>query len=268
MLSGSWANPAWTYWPSTSRSTGSPEMFGWLQALVILAVVVALHVPLGDYMARALDGGRHFAIERRMYGLCRIDPDSEQNWRRYLYALLAFSVVSIVVLFALFSFQNYLPWSLGHEGMPWELALHTAVSFTTNTSWQNYAGESTTGHLAVMAGLGVQAFASAAVGMCVGLAVTRALVRHGGRTVGNFWVDLFRSIFRVLLPIAVVGGLVLIALGVQQNLMGAQTVNTIAGGSQTLIGVPIGSWEPIKLMSGDGGGFFNASSAHPLENPN
>ncbi|MDX3073751.1 potassium-transporting ATPase subunit KdpA [Streptomyces sp. MI02-7b] len=229
---------------------------GWLQATLVIAVVVGLHVPLGDYLARALDGGRHLAPERLLYRVCGIDPDREQNWRHYLFALLAFSAASIAALFALFTFQDRLPWSLGRDGMPWPLALHTAVSFTTNTSWQNYAGESTTGHLAVMAGLGTQAFASGAVGICAALALVRGLVRHGADELGNFWVDLIRSVLRVFLPLAVVSGLLLMAFGVPQHLSGA---DQLAG--------PVGSWEPIKLLSGDGGGFFNANSAHPLENP-
>ncbi|MGW5361754.1 potassium-transporting ATPase subunit KdpA [Actinopolymorpha pittospori] len=242
-------------------------MYGLIQALFPLTLVVALHVPLGDYMARALDGTRHLRVETAIYRVCGVDPDREQDWRHYLLALLAFTFASIAALFALFTVQDKLPWSLGHEGMPWRLALHTAVSFTTNTSWQNYAGESTTGHLAVMAGLGTQAFASAAVGICVALALVRGFVRRNTDELGNFWVDLIRTILRILVPIAVVSGLVLIALGVQQNLAGAHTVSTLAGGQQTLIGGPVGSWESIKLMSGDGGGFFNASSAHPFENP-
>ncbi|GIH23581.1 potassium-transporting ATPase potassium-binding subunit [Acrocarpospora phusangensis] len=242
-------------------------MYGWFQALSILSLLLILHVPLGDYMAKALDGGRHLKVERALYRVCGVDPDREQDWRRYLLALVAFSTVGVAALFALFTTQGILPWSLGHGGMPWELALHAAVSFTTNTSWQNYAGESTTGHLAVMAGLGVQGVASGAVGMCAALALTRGLARRGGLGLGNFWVDLVRSVFRVFLPLAVVFGVALIAMGVQQNLDGAQTVNTLAGGTQTVIGGPVGSWEPIKLMTGDGGGFFNASSAHPFENP-
>ncbi|MFF4754471.1 potassium-transporting ATPase subunit KdpA [Streptomyces sp. NPDC002514] len=242
-------------------------MYGWLQATLILAVVVALHVPLGDHMARALDGGPHHRAERALFKVCGIDPDGEQDWRHYLFALLAFSLVSIAALFTLFTLQGRLPWSTGHEGMPWRLALHTAVSFTTNTSWQNYAGESTTGHLAVMAGLGVQAFASAAVGICAALALVRGLVRRDTDRLGTFWVDLIRTIFRIILPLSVVCGIVLIALGVPQNLDGPHTVTTIAGGQQTLLGGPVGSWEPLKLMSGDGGGIFNANSAHPFENP-
>jgi len=242
-------------------------MAGWLQVLLVLSVLVAAHVPLGDYMARTLDGGSHWRAERLLYRVCGIDPDREQGWKHYFVALMAFSMMGILALFGLLTCQQWLPWSLGHGGMPWQLALNTAVSFTTNTSWQNYAGETTTGHLAVMAGLGVQAFASAAVGMCVGLALIRGLVRRSTSDLGNFWVDLFRCILRVLLPLAIVSGLVLIAMGVEQNLHGAQTLTTVAGAKQTLIGGPVGSWESIKLMSGDGGGFFNASSAHPFENP-
>lgn len=242
-------------------------MAGWMQAFLVIAVVVGLHVPLGDYMARQLDGGRHLRFERVLYRVCGIDPEKEQTWKHYLLSLLAFSALGIVALFGLLTLQSDLPWSLGHGGMPWRTALHTAVSFTTNTSWQNYVPESSTGHLVVMAGLGVQAFASAAVGICAALALIRGLVRHSTEELGNFWVDLFRTIFRVLVPLAVVAGLLLIGLGVEQSLAGAQTVTTATGGQQTLIGGPVGSWESVKLFSGDGGGFFNASSAHPFENP-
>lgn len=245
-------------------------MAAWIQASLVIAVVVGLHVPLGDYMARVLDAGTrtgHGRAERALYRFCGVDPDREQTWRHYLTALLAFSAMSIAALFALFTLQGRLPWSTGHEGMPWRLALHTAVSFTTNTSWQNYAGESTTGHLAVMAGLGVQAFASAAVGICAALALIRGLVRRSTDDLGNFWVDLLRTVFRILLPLAVVSGLVLMAGGVIQNLDGAHTVSTVAGGRQTLLGGPVASWEPVKLFTGDGGGVFNANSAHPFENP-
>ncbi|MFD7551129.1 potassium-transporting ATPase subunit KdpA [Streptomyces sp. NPDC059578] len=242
-------------------------MHGWLQTTLVVAVVVGLHVPLGDHLARVLDGDRHTRAERVLYRFCGVDPHREQDWRHYLTALLAFSAVGVLALFALFTLQGRLPWSTGHPGMPWRLALHTAVSFTTNTSWQNYVAEDTTGHLAVMAGLGTQAFASAAVGICVALALIRGLVRRDTDHLGNFWVDLTRTLFRVLLPLAVVTGLVFIALGVPQNLDAPQSVTTVTGGPQSLPGGPVGSWESIKLMSGDGGGFFNASSAHPFENP-
>ncbi|MCC9307755.1 potassium-transporting ATPase subunit KdpA [Kitasatospora sp. RB6PN24] len=242
-------------------------MAAWMQALLVIAVVVGLHVPLGDYMARQLDGGRHLKPERAFYRLCGIDPEREQNWKHYLLALMAFTVMSIAALFGLLIGQGRLPWSRGTGGMPWRTALHTAISFTTNTSWQNYVPETGTGHFVIMAGLGVQAFASAAVGICAALALIRGLVRHSTEDLGNFWVDLIRTVFRVLVPLAVVAGLLLIGLGVEQNLGGNHTVTTLTGAQQTLIGGPVGSWEPVKLFSGDGGGFFNASSAHPFENP-
>ncbi len=242
-------------------------MAAWLQALLAIALVVALHIPLGDYMARQLDGDRHLRIERALYRICSVNPDGEQDWYHYLVALLAFALAGIAALFALLTLQADLPWSRGVSGMPWRTALHTAVSFTTNTSWQNYLPETGTGDLAVMAGLGVQAFASSAVGICAALALTRGLARHGTRHLGNFWVDLTRTVLRVLLPLAVVAGLLLISLGVVQNLAGDHTVTTLAGARQTLITGPVGSWEPVKLFSGDGGGFYNASSAHPYENP-
>jgi potassium-transporting ATPase potassium-binding subunit len=241
---------------------------GWLQALVIIAIVVALHVPLGDYLARAFTSPTHWRAERLLYRAFGVNPDREQNWKNYAVSLLAFSSVSIIALYLLFRFQGVLPLSLGHPGLPSPLAFQTAVSFTTNTSWQNYAGESTMGHLAVMAGLGVQAFGSAAVGMAAGLALIRGFTRNATTELGNFWVDLTRSVVRALLPPSIVFGLVLVALGVEQNLAGQQAVTTLAGGSQALPGGPVGSWEPIKLMGGDGGGFFNANSAHPYENPN
>lgn len=242
-------------------------MAGWLQALLILGAVVALQVPLGDYLARVYTSSSHSRAERLLYRLAGVDPDKEQTWRRYLVAVLAFSAVSIAALFVLFRLQGVLPLSRGLDAVPEMTALHTAVSFVTNTSWQNYAGEAVMGDLGVMAGLGVQAFASAAVGMAVGLALVRGLTRRSTDELGNFWVDLVRSIFRVLLPLAVVSGIVLLALGVPQNFAGSQTVTTLAGAPQTIITGPIASWEPIKLLSGDGGGFFNASSAHPFENP-
>jgi K+-transporting ATPase ATPase A chain len=239
-----------------------------LLAAIVLVVVGLLHVPLGDYMARVYTSERHWRVERWLYRVCGVDPDSDQRWTHYLTALLAFSALGIVGLYAILRLQAYLPFSLGHPGMPAALAFNTAVSFATNTSWQNYAGEATLGHLALAAGLGTQAFASAAVGLAAGAALIRGLVRHRTDQIGNFWVDLTRGILRILLPLAVVSAIVLIGLGVAQNLAGPHDVSTVAGGQQAILGGPVGSWEPIKLLSGDGGGIFNANSAHPFENPN
>ncbi|WP_405087407.1 potassium-transporting ATPase subunit KdpA [Microbispora sp. NBC_01389] len=243
-------------------------MNGWLLATVVIVVLVALHVPLGDYMARAYTGLRHWPAEKAVYRFCGIDPEAEQRWPHYLRSLLAFSAAGVLLLYGILRLQPALPLSLGHPAFAPAAAFNTAVSFTTNTSWQSYAGESAMGHLALAAGLGVQAFASAAVGMAVAVALIRGLVRGGTDLVGNFWVDLVRSITRVLLPLAVVFAVVLVGLGVVQNLDGVHvTATTLAGGRQRFPGGPVGSWESIKLLSGDGGGFFNASSAHPFENP-
>jgi K+-transporting ATPase ATPase A chain len=238
-----------------------------MQLAVVVAIVGVLHVPLGDYMARVYSGSTNWRIEKIVYRLVGVDPDQEQRWTRYLGAILAFSAVSILFLYGLLLAQAHLPQPWGHPGMTPALAFNTAVSFTTNTSWQNYAGESTLGHLGLATGLGVQAFASAAVGMCVGVALIRGLVRREAGELGNFWVDLVRSCVRILLPLALLVAVVLAVLGVVQNLDAAHGVNTVTGGSQTLLGGPVASWESIKLMSGDGGGAFNVNSAHPFENP-
>jgi K+-transporting ATPase KdpA subunit len=239
-----------------------------LLAVIVIAVVGLLHVPLGDYMARVYTTRRHWRVERLLYRVCGVDPDAEQRWTHYLTSLLAFSAVSIAGLYAILRLQGHLPLRLGHPGVPAALAFNTAVSFATNTSWQNYAGDATLGHLALATGLGTQAFASAAVGLAVGVALIRGLVRHRTDQVGNFWVDLTRGVVRILLPLAAVSATVLIGLGAVQNLAGPHGVTTLAGAGQTILGGPVASWEPIKLMSGDGGGIFNANSAHPFENPN
>ena len=242
-------------------------MAGWLQAAVVIVAVVALHVPLGDYMARAFSSGRHWRAEAVFYRCCGIDPDADQRWPDYLRSLLAVSLVGILGLYLLLRAQALLPYSLGHPGMSPALAFNTAVSFTTNTSWQNYSGEAALGYLAQAAGLGTEAFLSAAVGLAAALALIRGLVRRETDRVGNCWVDLTRSIVRVLLPLALVFGFVLAGLGVIQNLSDWHLVTTLAGGKQAVPGGPVAAWEPIKLMSGDGGGFFNANSAHSFENP-
>lgn len=217
----------------------SPQ-FDWangLQALLVFGMVGAADVPLGDYMARVYTRTSHLPLERVIYRLCGVDPQVEQPWTRYLASLLAFSATSIFLLFGLLRLQPYLPFAEDHPGVPPALAFNTAVSFTTNTSWQNYAGEATLGHTAL------------AVGMAAGVALVRGSLR-------------------VLLPLLVVFAVVLMACGVVQNLHGPSTLTTLAGVKQTILGGPVASWEPIKLLSGDGGGAFNVNSAHPFENPN
>ena len=233
----------------------------------MITALVVLHVPLGNYMARTYTAQTDWRIERVLYRIVGADPTREQRWTRYLGSVLAFSAVGVLVLYGLLLVQTQLPAPWGHPGMTPALAFNTAVSFTTNTSWQNYAGESTLGHVGLATGLGVQAFASAAVGMCVAVALVRGIVRRQTDKLGNFWVDLVRSCVRILLPLAVLTAVILAVLGVVQNLDAARGFGTVAGGSQTLVGGPVASWESIKLLSGDGGGAFNVNSAHPLENP-
>jgi potassium-transporting ATPase potassium-binding subunit len=239
----------------------------WLQLLAVVVLVVVLHVPLGNYMAWVYSDTRNWRAEKLIYRLIGAEPDDQQRWSKYGTSVLAFSAVSILFLYGLLLVQTHLPEPWGHAGMNPALAFNTAVSFVTNTSWQNYPGESTLGHVGLVAGLGVQAFASAAVGMCVAVALIRGLVQRQVHELGNFWVDLVRSVIRILIPLAVIFGLLLLAFGVIANFDGAQNVSTLAGGSQAIPRGPVAMWEPIKLMSGDGGGAFNANSAHPFENP-
>ena len=242
-------------------------MAGWLQAAAVVAVVAALHVPLGNYMARVFGPARHWRAELIFYRCCGVDAEADQRWPDYLRTLLAVSAVGILVLYLLLRAQSLLPYSLGHPGLNPALAWNTAVSFTTNTSWQNYPGEATLGGLAQAAGLGTEAFLSAAVGLAAALALIRGLIRRETDRVGNCWVDLTRAMTRVLLPLAVVFGLILAGLGVVESMSGPHLVTTLAGGTQSVPGGLVASWEPIKLLSGDGGGLFNANSAHPFENP-
>jgi K+-transporting ATPase ATPase A chain len=239
----------------------------WIQLAVVIGVVGALHVPLGDYLARVYTAGTDWRVEKIIYRVVGVDSSTEQRWTRYLGSVLAFSAVGILFLYGWLLAQAHLPSPWGHPGMTPALAFNTAVSFTTNTSWQNYAGEATLGHLGLSTGLGVQAFASAAVGMCVAVALVRGIVRRQTDALGNFWVDLVRSCLRILLPLALLTAVLLAVLGVVQNLDAAREVTGVAGGPQTLLGGPVASWESIKLLSGDGGGAFNVNSAHPFENP-
>ncbi len=239
-----------------------------LQVLVLVVALALVYRPLGDYMARSLESPRHSRVERGIYRVIGVDPGADQRWSVYLRSILAFSVVSVLALYALLRLQAYLPYSLGREGMPSLQALNTAVSFVTNTNWQSYSGEAALGYTAQMAGLAVQNFLSAAVGISVAVALIRGLARTHTDRLGNFWVDLTRITLRILLPLAVVFGIVLLVNGVVQNFAGDTTISTLAGGTQTIPGGPVASQEAIKELGTNGGGFYNANSAHPFENPN
>ncbi|MEN3615090.1 potassium-transporting ATPase subunit KdpA [Plantactinospora sp. ZYX-F-223] len=236
--------------------------------LVSLAVVlVALHKPFGDYLYRVVSGTRHSRLERGIYRLIGVDAKAEQSWGTYARSVLAFSLVSLLFLYAFLRLQDKLWLSLGFDPVTDHIAWNTAVSFVTNTNWQAYSGESTMGHLVQMAGLAVQNFVSAAVGVAVAVALVRGFARSRTDQLGNFWVDLVRITLRVLLPIAVLGAIVLMIGGVVQNLSGGTDVTTVAGGTQTITGGPVASQEVIKELGTNGGGFYNANSAHPFENP-
>jgi K+-transporting ATPase ATPase A chain len=233
-----------------------------------LALALALaYRPLGDYMARVHLGAKHNRLERVVYRAGGIDPDADQRWPVYLRSLLAFSLVSILLLYLLERVQSHLPLSLGFANVPPALAWNTAASFLTNTNWQNYSGESTLGHLTQMAGLAVENFTSAAVGIAVAIALVRGFARSRTDRIGNFWVDLVRTCIRILLPLSILMAVVLIAGGVIQNFHGFTDAHTLAGAGQSIPGGPVASQEAIKEIGTNGGGFFNANSSHPFENP-
>lgn len=243
---------------------------GVLFAVSLALALAAVHVPLGDYMYRVYATGKHWRAERLAYRLIGADPDAEQGWGSYARSVLAFSAVSILFLFGLQLLQGRLPLHLTDPAteMTAALAWNTAVSFVTNTNWQAYSGESTQGHLVQMAGLTVQNFVSAAVGMAVAMAFVRGLARREATGLGNFWVDLVRGSLRILLPLSTIAALILICGGVIQNFALHDTVvTTLSGAQQTIPGGPVASQEAIKELGTNGGGFFNANSAHPFENP-
>ncbi|MFF0487524.1 potassium-transporting ATPase subunit KdpA [Nocardia sp. NPDC004068] len=236
-----------------------------------LVIALALvHIPLGDYMFRVYTSERHSRAERLIYRGIGVRPGVEQSWAVYARSVLAFSAIGVLFLFFLQLAQGRLPLHLVDPGTPMtaDLAWNTAISFVTNTNWQNYAGESTLGHLVQMAGLAVQNFVSAAVGMAVAIALVRGFARTRTGDLGNFWVDLVRGTLRILLPIAFVFAIVLVAGGVVQNFhLFDRSANTVAGAAQSLPGGPVASQEVIKELGTNGGGFFNVNSAHPFENP-
>ncbi|GAA4264056.1 potassium-transporting ATPase subunit KdpA [Dactylosporangium darangshiense] len=244
-----------------------PATAGVLFILSLVAVLALLYRPFGDHMYRAINGKGHLRAEKVLYRAVGVNPDGEQSWGVYARSVLAFSAVSILFLYLFQRVQNHLWLSLGFDPVKPDQAWNTAVSFVTNTNWQSYSGETTMGHLVQMAGLAVQNFLSAAVGVSVAIALVRGFSRAKTDQLGNFWVDLVRVSIRILLPVAVLGGLVLIAGGVVQNLSAGTDVTTLAGASQRITGGPVASQEVIKELGTNGGGFYNANSAHPFENP-
>ena len=245
-----------------------PEsLAGLLFVASLVVALVVVHRPLGDLLYWIATSPRDLAPERLTYRLVGADPKGEQSWSAYARSVLAFSAVSVLFLYGLLRLQQHLWLSLGFPGVPPDQAWNTAVSFVTNTNWQSYSGESTMGYLVQMAGLAVQNFVSAAVGIAVCFALIRGFARAGTSNLGNFWVDLTRICFRLLLPIAVVGAIIFVAAGMVQNLSPGTDITTLAGNSQHITGGPVASQEVIKELGTNGGGFYNANSSHPFENP-
>ena len=241
---------------------------GWLQLGLLVAALAVCYVPIGNYMAHIFTTDKDWRVERGLYKLVGINPANDQKWSSYLRSMLAFSAVSVLFLYGIERLQHFLLLSEGMKGVPPALAWNTAASFVTNTNWQNYSGESTMGYLTQMSGLAVQNFLSAAVGIVVAIAMVRGFMRAKTDKLGNFWVDTTRITVSYLIPLAVVGGIVLMAAGVIDNFTSAHTVTTLSGAHQTIVGGPVASQEVIKDAGNNGGGFFNANSSHPFESPN
>ncbi|MBD8217248.1 potassium-transporting ATPase subunit KdpA [Microbacterium sp. CFBP 13617] len=242
----------------------------WSVVLTSLTLIVALGLayrPLGDHIARIYTGARDLAVERGTYRLIGVDPRSAQTWQAYLRSVLLFSFVGVVLVYAIMRLQTVLPFSLGLEAPGEALSFNTAASFVANTNWQSYSGETTLGYTVQFAALTVQNFVSAAVGIAVAVALVRGFAYRRSGVIGNFWVDLVRGTYRLLLPFSIVAAVVLLAGGVIQNLNGFTDATTLTGAAQSIPGGPVASQEAIKLLGTNGGGFFNTNSAHPFENP-
>ncbi|MCX5149625.1 potassium-transporting ATPase subunit KdpA [Streptomyces sp. NBC_00320] len=245
----------------------SPVTAGVLQLLALIAALALAYRPLGDYMARVYSSEKHYKPEKWIYKAIGANPSAEMRWPAYVRGVLAFSAVSVLFLYALQRLQGSLPGSLGFVSIDPDQAFNTAASFVANTNWQSYAGEQAMGHVVQTGGLAVQNFVSAAVGMAVAVALVRGFARSRTGELGNFWSDLVRGTVRILLPISVIGALILVACGVIQNFAGIHEVGRFLGGTQQWNGGAVASQEVIKELGTNGGGYFNANSAHPFENP-
>ncbi|MDT0474403.1 potassium-transporting ATPase subunit KdpA [Streptomyces sp. DSM 41014] len=244
-----------------------PVLAGVLQLLALTAALALVYIPLGTYMARVYTSDRHWRVEKWIYKGIGADPDTQMRWPAYLRGVLGFSLVGVLFLYLLQRLQGVLPGSLGFSSIEPAQAFNTAASFVTNTNWQSYAGEQAMGPLVQTGGLAVQNFVSAAVGMAVAVALVRGFARSRTGDLGNFWADLVRGTVRVLLPLAFVAAIVLVACGVLQNFSGIHEVGQFLGGGQQWNGGAVASQEAIKELGTNGGGYFNANSAHPFENP-
>ncbi len=250
-------------------------VIGWLQIAFVLAAVLITAWPLGLFMARIFAGERTVLtpvlgpVEQALYRAAGIDPKKEQGWHAYTLSMLAINAAGFLILYVMLRVQDRLPLNpLGYAGVSPDLAFNTAISFVTNTNWQAYAGEATMSLYTQMAGLAVQNFVSAATGIALAIAMTRAFARSSASAIGNFWVDLTRATLYVLLPLSIVVATLFVASGVPQTLTGSIEATTLEGAKQTLALGPVASQEAIKQLGTNGGGFFNANSAHPFENPN
>ncbi|MFB8354450.1 potassium-transporting ATPase subunit KdpA [Streptomyces niveus] len=246
----------------------SPVLAGVLQLLALMVALALAYRPLGDYMAGVYSSPKHLRVEKWIYRAIGADPATEMRWPAYLRGVLGFSLVSVLFLYLLQRIQGSLPGSLGFSSIDPDQAFNTAVSFVSNTNWQSYYGEQAMGHVVQTGGLAVQNFLSAAVGMAVAIALVRGFARSRTGELGNFWADMVRGTIRILLPIALVGAVLLVACGAIQNFAGIHPVGQFMGGSQQWNGGAVASQEAIKELGTNGGGYFNANSAHPFENPN
>jgi K+-transporting ATPase ATPase A chain len=248
---------------------------GWLQIALYSVIVIAITAPMGGYMTRVFNGERTFLspvlrpLERAIYAICGVNEKDEQHWITYGVAMLLFSLVGFVSLYALQRFQDVLPFNpQGFSAVSSDLAFNTAMSFVTNTNWQSYVPETTMSYLVQMAGLTVHNFISAATGIALAVALVRGFARRSAQSIGNFWVDLTRCTLYILMPISIVVGLFFVWQGMPQNLSAYVDATTLEGAKQTIGMGPVASQEVIKMLGTNGGGFFNANSAHPYENPN
>ncbi|MEV6783563.1 potassium-transporting ATPase subunit KdpA [Streptomyces sp. NPDC051098] len=246
----------------------SPILAAVLQMLALIVALALAYRPLGDYMARVYSSTRHLRVEKWIYRAIGADPSAEMRWPAYLRGVLAFSAVGVLFLYLLQRLQGSLPGSLGFASIDPDQAFNTAASFVANTNWQSYSGEQAMGHVVQTGGLAVQNFVSAAVGIAVAVALVRGFARSRTGELGNFWADMVRGVVRILLPIAVIGAILLVACGAIQNFAGIHEVGQFMGGTQEWNGGAVASQEAIKELGTNGGGYFNANSAHPFENPN